>query len=203
MKDKKKFIKEINSWIFPILGGFLIAVLINSKVFAKVQVQQSSMENTLFTNQQLLVDKLSYNFKDPKRGDIIIFLEDSEKETILDDALSTINNIASIFRNNKDYREGSKRLVKRVIGVQGDEVDIRDGYVYVNGEKLQEPYAKGETFSGEFKLPVKVGENELFVLGDNRMVSMDSRKFGLINFKQVEGKAIFRVYPFNEIGGIK
>lgn len=203
MKDKKKFIKEINSWIFPILGGFLIAVLINSKVFAKVQVQQSSMENTLFTNQQLLVDKLSYNFKDPKRGDIIIFLEDSEKETILDDALSTINNIASIFRNNKDYREGSKRLVKRVIGVQGDEVDIRDGYVYVNGEKLQEPYAKGETFSGEFKLPVKVGENELFVLGDNRMVSMDSRKFGLINFKQVDGKAIFRVYPFDEIGEIK
>lgn len=203
MKDKKKLIKEINSWIFSILGGFLIAVLINSKVFAKVQVQQSSMENTLFTNQQLIVEKLIYNFKEPKRGDIIIFLEDSEKETILDDALSTINSIASIFSDNKEYSEGSKRLVKRVIGVPGDEVDIRDGYVYVNGKKLQEPYAKGETFSGEFKIPVKVGENELFVLGDNRMVSMDSRKFGLINFKQVEGKAIFRVYPFDEIGQIK
>ncbi|KOA20407.1 signal peptidase I T [Clostridium homopropionicum DSM 5847] len=203
MKDKKKLIKEINSWIFSILGGFLIAVLINSKVFAKVQVQQSSMENTLFTNQQLIVDKLSYNFKKPKRGDIIIFLEDGKKGTILDDALSTIDSIVSIFSNNKDYSEESKRLVKRVIGAPGDEVDIKDGYVYVNDEKLQEAYAKGETFTREFKLPVKVGENELFVLGDNRMVSMDSRKFGLINFKQVEGKAIFRVYPFNEIGEIK
>jgi len=203
MKDKKKLIKEINSWIFSILGGFLIAVLLNSKVFAKVQVQQSSMENTLFANQQLIIDKLSYNFAEPKRGDIVIFLEDREKGTILEDALSTVHSMVLIFSNNKDYNEENKRLVKRVIGVTGDEIDIKDGYVYVNGEKLQEPYAKGETFSGEFKLPIKVGENELFVLGDNRQVSKDSRKFGLINFKQVEGKAIFRVYPFNDIGEIK
>jgi signal peptidase I len=203
MEDKKSIIKEIKGWIFSILGALFIVTLLNSKVFAKVQVQQSSMENTLFTNQQLIVDKLSYNFVEPKRGDIIIFLENGEKGTIIDDALRTVDSVVSIFNYNKDISEKSSRLVKRVIGVAGDEVDIKDGYVYLNGKKLEETYAKGETISGEFKLPIKVGENKLFVLGDNRMVSKDSRKFGLIDCKQVDGKAIYRVYPFNQLGKIK
>jgi signal peptidase I len=203
MKDKKKVIKEIRSWIFSILAVFFIATLINSKVFAKVQVQQSSMENTLFTNQQLIVDKLSYNFTEPKRGDIIIFLENEKKGTIIDDILKTADSIVSIFNKNNDSSKKSNKLVKRVIGVAGDEVDIKDGYVYLNGKKLEETYAKGETTPKEFKLPFKVGENELFVLGDNRLVSKDSRKFGPIDYKQVEGKAIYRIYPSDQIGKIK
>lgn len=75
MSNKKKVLTEIKSWIFSILGAFFIVVLLNSKAFARVQVQQSSMESTLFSNQQLIVDKLSYNFTEPKRGDIITFLE--------------------------------------------------------------------------------------------------------------------------------
>lgn len=204
MENKKSIIKEIRGWIFSILGALFIVTLLNSKVFAKVQVQQSSMENTLFTNQQLIVDKLSYNFVEPKRGDIIIFLENEEKGTIIDDALRTVDSVVSIFNNNnKEISEKSSRLVKRVIGVAGDEVDIKDGYVYLNDKKLEEAYTKGETINGEFKLPIKVGENKLFVLGDNRMVSKDSRKFGLIDCKQVEGKAIYRVYPLNQLGKIK
>lgn len=203
MKDKKDVIKEIRSWTFSILGTFFIATLINSKVFAKVHVEQSSMENTLFTNQQLIVDKLSYNFSEPKRGDIIIFLEDEEKGTVVDDALRNIDNIALIFENDKDVTPKHSSLVKRVIGVEGDEIDIKNGYVYLNGNKLEEAYVKGETLSGEFKLPVKVGHNKLFVLGDNRPVSKDSRKFGLIDLKQVEGKAVYRVYPFNKSGKLK
>lgn len=70
---------------FSILGAILIAGLVNSKVFAKVRVQQSSMENTLLTNEQLVVDKLSYNFVEPKKGDIIIFHENKEKGTIAED----------------------------------------------------------------------------------------------------------------------
>jgi signal peptidase I len=200
--ENKNIMQEIKSWIFSILLAFCIAVLINSKVSAKVLVQQSSMENTLYNNQQLIVDKLSYNFVEPKRGDIIVFLENEEKGTIVDDALNAIDNIASIF-NNSGGSDQNNRLVKRVIGVSGDEVDIIDGYVYLNGKKLEEPYAKGETISGKFKLPIKIGENKLFVLGDNRMVSKDSREFGLINSNQVEGKAIYRIYPFNQIGKIK
>ncbi|HDK7155100.1 TPA: signal peptidase I [Clostridium botulinum] len=201
--DKRKVKKEIESWIFSILGAILIAGLVNSKVFAKVQVQQSSMENTLFTNQQLIVDKLSYNFVEPKKGDIIIFHENKEKGTIAEDTLEMVDNIISKFNNNKTDIEEDDRLIKRVIGVPGDEVDIKDGYLYLNGKKLEETYANGETISREFKLPIKIPENKLFVLGDNRMVSKDSRMFGLIDYKQVEGKAIYRVYPFNHVGKVK
>lgn len=203
MKDKKSIIKEISSWIFPILLAFFIVTLLNSKVFAKVQVQQSSMETTLFPYQQLIIDKFSYNFEEPKKGDIIIFLENEEKGSFFDETLRTIDNIISVFDNNKDKNGKSSRLVKRVVGIEGDEVDIKDGYVYINGKKLDEAYVKGVTLPEEFKLPVKVGENKLFVLGDNREVSKDSRKFGLIDCKQVEGKAIYRIYPFDKIGKIK
>lgn len=201
--DKRKVKKEIESWIFSILGAILIAGLVNSKVFAKVQVQQSSMENTLFTNQQLIVDKLSYNFVEPKKGDIIIFHENKEKGTIAEDTLEMVDNIISKFNNNKTDIEEDDRLIKRVIGVPGDEIDIKDGYLYLNGKKLEETYANGETISREFKLPIKIPENKLFVLGDNRMVSKDSRMFGLVDYKQVEGKAIYRVYPFNHVGKVK
>lgn len=196
---KEKIIKEIKSFTLTILGAFCIFILINSKVSAVVRVQQSSMENTLFNNQRLVVDKLSYNFGKPKRGDIIIFSENKEKETIIDNTFEIINSITS----RSDYLNEDNRLVKRVIGIEGDEIDIKDGYVFLNGQKLDEPYIKGETVSEDLKFPIKVSKNKLFVLGDNRVVSKDSRKFGLIDYKQIEGKAVFRVFPFNKIGIIK
>ena len=196
MIKNKKVLREIRGWTFSILGAIVIVSVVNSKVFAKVQVKQRSMENTLQDSQHLIVDKLSYNFSYPKKGDIIIFLEGEEKGTIIED---TINSVRLITGKGNSQ----KRLVKRVIGEPGDEINIKDGYVYVNGEKLDEPYVKGETNNGEFKLPIKVLENQLFVLGDNREASIDSRKFGLINYNQVEGKAVFRIYPFDEIGSIK
>ncbi|BAQ12650.1 signal peptidase [Clostridium botulinum B2 128] len=201
--DKRKVKKEIESWIFSILGAILIAGLVNSKVFAKVRVQQSSMENTLLTNEQLVVDKLSYNFVEPKKEDIIIFHENKEKGTIAEDTLEMVDNIISIFNNNNNSIEKDDRLIKRVIGIPGDEIDIKDGHLYLNGKRLEEPYVKGETIERGFKLPIQVPENKLFVLGDNRMISKDSRMFGLIDYKQVEGKAIYRVYPFDHIGNIK
>lgn len=201
--DKRKVKKEIESWIFSILGAILIAGLVNSKVFAKVRVQQNSMENTLLTNEQLVVDKLSYNFAEPKKGDIIIFHENKERGTIAEDTLEMVDNIISIFNNNNNSIEKDDRLIKRVVGVPGDEIDIKDGHLYLNGKKLEESYVKGETIKREFKLPIQVPENKLFVLGDNRMISKDSRIFGLIDYKQVEGKAIYRVYPFNHVGKVK
>lgn len=204
MNSKNKVMKEVISWIFTIIGGLLIVLVFNSKVYASAQVKQSSMENTLFSQQKLFVDKFSSNFSDPQRGDIIIFLEDEYKGTIIDESVRTIEDIVyKITTKNTEENELHSRLVKRVIGIAGDEVDIKDGYVYVNGEKLDEPYVKGETEEHEFELPIVVGKNQLFVLGDNRAVSIDSRSFGLIDCRQVEGKAVFRIYPFNKIGKIE
>lgn len=202
---KKKILKEIKSWSLTIIGAFFIAALFNTKVLAKVQVQQKSMENTLFNNQQVLLDKASYNFVKPKRGDIVVFMVDEKNGNIVKDTFRSMREMASSFKKSKDEceNEDTNRFVKRVIGVPGDEIDIRDGYVYVNGKKLEETYVNGKTLRGEFELPVKVGENKLFVLGDNRAVSKDSREFGPIDLKQVDGKVIFRVYPFNESGKVK
>lgn len=196
MQDKKKIWKEIRSWAFIILGSFIFAFFINSEVLAKVIVEQSSMENTLFENQQLIVDELSYNFKQPVRGDIIIFLKDEEKGNIIDSFVRYMDGFKELFTEDPLHT----RYVKRVIGVEGDVVDIKDGYVYINEEKLIESYANGLTYEREFELPYTVEENELFVLGDNRDYSSDSRAFGPISIDQVEGKAFFRIYPFNEMG---
>jgi len=200
MSNNKNIIKEIVSWLGIIIITFALYLIIDSTIIAKAQVEQSSMETTLFEGQQLIVNKLSYSFGKPKRGDIIIFFGDGEKGNFFEELARSCRNRFSFGDHDEEEKE---RLVKRVIGLPGDEVDIKDGSVYINGEPLNEPYANGTTYPGNVDLPIIIGENELFVIGDNREVSWDSRDFGPIEFKQVEGKAIFRIYPFDKMGIIK
>jgi len=195
----KTLIKESKGIAITVVGSLIVASLINTKVFAMAKVEHESMENTLYSNERLLLDKLSYNFQNPQRGDIIVFIKNEEKGNILEESYIFMKEVASL----KYVTDTRVRYVKRVIGVEGDEVDIRNGFVYVNGEKLDEAYAKGETYNKNISLPLKVNENELFVLGDNREVSEDSRGFGVIKIGQVEGKALFRVSPMERFGSIE
>jgi len=197
--NNKNIIKEIRGLILTILGSVIIVSLINTEVLASAKVQQESMENTLYNDEKLIVDKISYNFTTPKRGDIIIFFDNEEKGNVFEESYKYLKEIASISYNT-DTRT---RLVKRVIGVSGDEIDIKDGYVYLNGDMLDETYVKGSTYIRNIDFPIKVEENTLFVLGDNREKSRDSREFGLIKINQVEGKAIFRLSPFSRFGAIE
>ncbi|GAA0759715.1 MULTISPECIES: signal peptidase I [Clostridium] len=195
----KKIINEIKGIALTILGSIIIVAIVNTEVLASAKVQQESMENTLYNDEKLIVDKVSYNFTAPKREDIIIFFDNDEKGNILEEGYEYLKEIASISYNT-DTRT---RLVKRVIGIPGDEIDIKDGYVYLNGSILEELYVKGETYSRDKEFPIKVEEDTVFVLGDNREVSKDSRNFGLVKINQIEGKAIFRISPFNRFGFIK
>lgn len=196
MKDKKKLGKEIVSWVLVVLSAFTLAFLIDSKVFAKVTVEYSSMENTLFEGQQLMVNIIGFN--KPDRGDIIIFFPNEKMGNLADSFKRYIDGYVELFTGIEKH----ERYVKRVIGIEGDEIDIRNGAVYVNGNRQEEPYVKGITEPREYELPCTVGKDEIFVLGDNREVSEDSRAFGPISLDQVEGKAFFRVYPFNKMGKI-
>lgn len=198
MNKRKKIMKEIKGWVVSIFIALFIVVAINTEVFAKVIVEQSSMENTLYSGEQLILDKITYKIKEPKRGDIIIFSENESKSTQNNWVKEFINNIKYTFKVD----ENSDRLVKRIIGLPGDTIDIRDGYVYINDEKLEETYIKGETINREIKMPLKVEDGKLFVLGDNRPVSKDSRTFGLIDYNQVQGRVTFRIYPANKIGKV-
>lgn len=202
--DKKKIGKEILSWVFVFVSAFVIVTCLNSAVFATATVKQSSMEDTLLAEQKLFINKFNYNFSTPKIGDIVIFLELEEKGGFIDEAVRYLDSLVLFFTNHaEDIDTKYPRLVKRVVGAEGDRIDIKDGHVYINEEELTEPYAKGITLEGDINLPITVGKNQLFVLGDNRSVSEDSRDFGLIHINQVEGKAVFRFAPFNKIGKVK
>ena len=138
----------------------------------------SSVDNsTLEEGDYLIINRMSYKFGEPKRGDIIVFESDLQQ----DDG------------TNKD-------LVKRVIGVSGDTIKIKDSKVYVNGKELNEPYIHDEITEGD--IDTVVPENSVFVLGDNREISLDSRyeQVGFINESDILGKVFVRLYPFNKIG---
>lgn len=203
MKKKNKIGKEIGSWAIVFFAALAISFLFNSKAYGNVQVQQSSMENTLYNNQRLIVDELCYRFNKPERGDIITFYKYENKGTLVNDFTRYIDNLVFKIKHGDEIYEEHERLIKRVIGIEGDVIVIKDGLVYRNGEKLDETYVKGDTMPKGLQSPITVGKNELFVLGDNRVVSVDSRELGLVNIKQVEGKAIYRLYPFNKAGKIK
>ena len=171
----KEFIKDI---IIAIIIVALITIVIKPTI-----VKESSMEPTLFENNYLIVNKLAYFNKDhPGYGDIIVFKSDLDKTD----------------------GTGKKLLIKRVIGVEGDKMTIQDGKVYRNGELLDEPYVHGQdTWADEGMdiVNLEVGDDELFCMGDNREVSLDSRssEVGNVEEEDVVGKAVVRLYPFNEI----
>jgi signal peptidase I len=94
--------------------------------------------------------------------------------------------------------------IKRAIGLPGDVVDIKDGSIYVNGNKLNEPYTVGDTNPfPEISYPVTVPQNKIFAVGDHRNMSRDSRQIGFIDMKKIKGKAVFRLYPIKNIGRVK
>jgi signal peptidase I len=201
MAVRKMIFREVAEWVITFAGAFVIVMLLNTKVFATTQVRQSSMQDTLFEGQHLIVEKLTYDFGDPKRGDIIVFIKDNLPQNYLDEIRIFLKDVSEVFKPVEE--KTNVRLVKRVIGLPGDEVDIRDGSVYVNGKKLEEAYTKGVTYQREVTFPVRVPEGQYIVLGDNREVSSDSRAFGTISRKQVEGKVLFRFWPVDKIGAVK
>lgn len=171
----KEFIKDI---IIAIIIVALITIVIKPTI-----VKESSMEPTLYENNYLIVNKLAYFNKDhPGYGDIIVFKSELDKTD----------------------GTGKKLLIKRVIGVEGDKMTIQDGKVYRNGELLDEPYVHGQdTWADEGMdiVNLEVGDDELFCMGDNREVSLDSRspEVGNVEEEDVVGKAAVRLFPFNEI----
>lgn len=199
MFKNNKYLSFAKDIIITTLLAFAFVSILQTTVLAKVQVQQHSMETTLIEKDQLLIEKLSYIFSEPKRGDIVIFFPDKDNSGIMNKLSIYFNDWKGLF----EKKEVNQRYVKRIIGIPGDVIDIKDGFVYVNGEKLDESYAKGTTDGkNNLSYPLTVEENTLFVLGDNREHSIDSRDFGPIGYDQLDGKAILRIYPFSKVGSI-
>ena len=201
MSEGNIVLREIREWVVTLVGAFVLVMLLNTKVFATTKVQQSSMQDTLMEGQHLFVEKLTYNFVNPVKGDIIVFIENNTVSSFIEEINIFLTDVKEVFK--PVHEKSNIRLVKRVIGTPGDLVDIKDGKVYINGEELNEPYVKSETNKRDFDFPVTVPNGKYIVLGDNRGVSKDSRIFGFIDKSQVEGKAVFRFWPFDKIGKLK
>lgn len=150
----------------------LIAVLVRSFIVQTFYVSGASMEPSYHDGEYLLVDKLSYHFRAPRRGEVII------------------------LQFPKDER---KDFIKRVIGLPGERVEVRGGAVYIDGRALDEPYLSGAnvTSGGD---PVKLGEDEFYVLGDNRNNSSDSRSWGVLPRRDVLGRSWLRFWPPGKTG---
>jgi signal peptidase I len=196
---KNKFITEIIDYLKLLFFILVITTLLNTLVFTFSTVKQSSMETTLMENDVLVIEKLSMIFEAPKQGDIVVFVEN---EYVTDDYLMKIKVLYEDMLSKFTGKSKRMRLVKRVVGVPGDSIDIKDGYVYVNNTKLEEAYTEDLTFPSIIQYPITLTDGYYFLLGDNRDVSRDSRHFGLVSLRQIEGKALIRVAPLNKIGGI-
>ena len=165
-------LREVLETVLPAL---LIALLINVFVGQATRVEGQSMEPNLHTDQRLVVEKLSYRFHGPRRFDVVVL---------------------------RLPEQGEELLIKRVIGLPGETVEIRDGAVYINGELLDEPFDHGETRSGR-ESTILVPPLHVLVMGDNRNHSNDSRSFGPVPIEDLVGRAWLSYWPPDMIGVVE
>lgn len=202
-KQKKNFLKEVFEWIITFGITIVVTLFILGNVFSLTEIDGRSMEPTFLDGERVINYKLGYNFAEPKRGEIIILNKLDSRKGIIINTINEAKDIIDNIVNRITKKEEVKYIVKRVIGVSGDIIDIKDENVYLNGKKLQESYIKGQTFEySDFSYPLIVPENNVFVLGDNREYSLDSRHLGLIDYGQIKGKVSFRLFPFARFGKV-
>mgnify|MGYP001812742648 CR=1 FL=1 len=164
-------------WILVILGAIGVALLLKIFLFQAFYIPSSSMEPTLQIDDRVLVNKLSYDAHDVNRGDLVV------------------------FRRPEELAGDTRDLIKRVIGLPGESVstDPETGEVLIDGQPLIEPYLDPSVRTSGLETPVIVGEGEVFVMGDNRGNSQDSRVFGPIDTESIVGRAFIRVWPLNSV----
>ena len=169
--------KALSEWTVVIVGAVIVALVLRAFLFQAYWIPSESMESTLRTNDRVLVNKISYRLHDVNRGDVVVFERpDDEPGEIRD-------------------------LVKRVIGLEGDVVEGRGNDIFVNGERLIEPYLAADEITSDFG-PVEVPTGHVFVMGDNRDRSFDSRFFGPIGTERIVGRAFFLFWPLSRTGAL-
>lgn len=174
-KEKKDLKTEMFEWVREIGIAVLIALFITKFMFTHIVVPTPSMMPTIQCDDHLMVNKIPMYYRNPERGEIVVF------------------------------HGADKELIKRVIGLPGEEIDIRDGHVYIDGEILEEEYLSEDVLTkaaGNLSYPYEIPEDNYFVMGDNRTNSQDSRYIGTVEREQIHAVANLRIWPLNSIGNI-
>jgi len=197
-RRSSRTLRSVLEWIAVVVGAVLVALLIRTFVAQAFYIPSESMEPLLAKDDRVVVDKLTYSSEDVRRGDVIVF-----------------------HKPTTDPVDGVPDLIKRVVGLPGDSIVISEGDVYINGMRLDEPYLPPGSFTAQgagtptpgatstaprcgTDDPCVVPEGHVFVMGDNRSNSKDSRwpEVGYVSSDQLVGRAFVRVWPLNRLGGL-
>ena len=179
----------------------LLAVVFKTFLVAAFYIPSGSMESTLNISDRVLVEKVSYRFGDVRRGDVVVFVHDEPGFEPSRPSNPVTGFFSSLGQAIGVVPPSDRDFIKRVIGLPGDTIEC-DGKVLRNGQALTEPYLDpGVTTTGCEKTKVKPGE--LYVMGDNRTNSQDSRVFGVVQRSDVVGRAFVRIWPLNHVGWLR
>ena len=174
------YLRSFLSFVGMVVLVIAMAWAMRTFIFGAYEIPSGSMETTIMTDDRVFAEKISYYFGDPEQGDIVTF---------------------------EDPEVAGRTLIKRIIAVGGQTVDLIDGAVYVDGVKLDEPYTNGlpsnpllPAFGVDIEYPYTVPDGYIWVMGDNRTKSSDSRYFGAVPVSSVTGKAVFTYWPIANLG---
>lgn len=214
----KSVLRETIEWLICIIIAVALALIVRYYIGTPTVVQQTSMSHTLEPNERLWLNRWGRTTKKlPKRGDIITFEAPSARraeEIDYENPVAIYNYEPQGLLEKFSYyvlESGKRSYIKRVIGLPGEYIEIKNGSVYIDGEKLEEEYLqpgvvtdmvqgnRDESFFTNFTVP----ENCVFALGDNRTGSTDCRAFGCIPLEKIEGTVSFRFWPLSKFGGVE
>jgi signal peptidase I len=198
-EQKRSFWKELPVLV---LVAFVVALLIKTFLLQAFFIPSASMEPTLMVGDRVLVEKVSNWWGGPDRGDVVVFEQEVGVGMVEEPDEPLWTDISNAFKDLFGFPSaGSQDFIKRVIAIEGDVIRADEGIVYVNGEPIDEPYLPEGTQTSDFGR-VEVGQDEIFVMGDNRANSDDSRSFGPIPESSVVGKAFILVWPPSDFGTV-
>lgn len=171
-------LRNMAEWVLVIVVAVSLSLIIKTYVVQAFKIPSASMETTLMVGDRVVVNKLSYRTHDVNRGDVVVFRRPPRAPSGPDEPA---------------------QLIKRVIGLPGETVEARDGNVYIDGKRLDEPYLEEGTPTLGMDVPFKVPEGQIWVMGDNRLNSGDSRVFGSVDIDTIIGRAFFIIWPLGRI----
>ena len=167
---------SVREWVLVVVVALLAALVLRATLIQTYYIPSTSMTPTLEVGDRLMVYKLAFSIGDVEKGDLVVFSRPSR----LPD--SPIND-----------------FVKRVVALEGEKVEVTDGALYIDGSRVDEPYLESSTVTNDFE-EVEVPDGHVFVMGDNRQNSRDSRDFGPIQEELLVGEVFLRIWPFNNFG---
>lgn len=194
-EKKRSFWAELPGLL---LTALVIAVLIKTFLVQPFWIPSESMLDTIHVDDRVMVNKLAYEVGEPERGDVVVFRDpaEPEPEESIPEAV-----IRSVLEAVGIRTRGHEDLIKRVIGLPGETITIENNQVHVNGTPVSEPYLEDDVRMPDAG-PFQVGAQEVFVMGDNREFSFDSRRFGNIPFESLVGRAFVIIWPVSNFGGL-